>query len=302
MPAEVEKPTCFIAMPITTHAEEALRYGGDVEHWNHVMEAIFIPAAEAAGFAAVRPAAVGSHMIHGQIIQHLSQSDMVLCDLSGHNPNVFFELGVRTSLNLPITLVRDEHTSIPFDTSGLNTHQYASSLHAWDTVGEVKRLTDHLLASIESCGGKNPMWKHFGLTIAAEGPSDAVSSTDARTELLFEGMSEMRRELAIVRNIVGSNDAISRHSSSAVVPGGVSRLRDVSIDMAPALNAEFREVSRLADGTMRVSLKPVGDPLATNDLVMTASTLLAEAGFELAGVSGTDDLVNLTVRRRIMPQ
>jgi len=43
------KPTCFIAMPITTTDEVARRYN-DADHWTHVMEELFIPAIEAAGF------------------------------------------------------------------------------------------------------------------------------------------------------------------------------------------------------------------------------------------------------------
>lgn len=189
-------------MPITTHSEEAERYGGDAQHWHHVLETIFVPAIEQAGFQAIRPKASGSDMIHGQIIKHLYEADMVLCDLSGHNPNVFFELGVRTSLNLPVALVRDEHTSLPFDTSGLNTHAYASSLNGWDTVTEVARLTQHLRDSVTSCNGGNPMWRHFGLKIAAEGPSDMPSSADAQMTLMFEGMSELRAEMQQVRRSI----------------------------------------------------------------------------------------------------
>ncbi|WP_344341237.1 hypothetical protein, partial [Streptomyces rhizosphaericus] len=101
-----DKPTCFIAMPITTHEHEAKIYD-DPEHWDHVMEHLFVPAIEAAGYTAIRPAASGTDLIHSRIIQNLEQADFVLCDLSQSNANVFFELGVRTSLNKPIALVSD---------------------------------------------------------------------------------------------------------------------------------------------------------------------------------------------------
>ena len=57
------------------------------------MEQLFIPAIEAAGFEAVPPLSEGSEWIHAKIIQQLIQADMVLVDLSSHNPNVFFKLG-----------------------------------------------------------------------------------------------------------------------------------------------------------------------------------------------------------------
>lgn len=191
-----DKPTCFIAMPIATRDHEVERYDGDDEHWIHVMETIHVPAVEAAGFRAIRPVASGSHMIHGEIIKHLSFSDIVLCDLSSHNPNVFFELGVRTSLNKPVALVRDEHTSLPFDTSGLNTHQYSSTLRGWDIGDQIKSMAKHLRESDQSCRGGNPLWRHFGLTISADRPDAEVSSSDAQMQLMYEAITDIRGELA----------------------------------------------------------------------------------------------------------
>jgi hypothetical protein len=182
-------------MPITTQPEQVELYGGDDDHWTHVMESIHVPAVKAAGFRPIRPVTSGTQMIMGEIIKHLSKADMVLCDLSGHNPNVFFELGVRTSLNLPIALVKDEHTKIPFDTSGLNTHQYVSTLHAWHTDDQITAVRRHIEASSIGADGKNPMWQHFGLEITADRPKSDATSTDARIDLIFERVNELSREL-----------------------------------------------------------------------------------------------------------
>lgn len=201
MTTDTATQTCFIAMPITTHEDEAKRYGDDVDHWTHVMETIHVPAVRAAGFEPIRPVVSGSYLIHGEIIRHLSTADMVLCDLSGLNPNVFFELGVRTSLNLPIALVKDEHFSLPFDTSGINTHSYASSLRGWETPGEITRMSQYLKDSVVSSAGSNPMWRHFGLMIAAQGPESVETSGDARMELMFESVNALRTEVATLSRL-----------------------------------------------------------------------------------------------------
>lgn len=182
-------------MPITTHEDEAERYGGDTDHWLHVMETIHVPAVKAAGFEPIRPVVSGSYLIHGQIIKHLETADMVLCDLSGLNPNVFFELGVRTSLNLPIALVKDEHFSLPFDTSGINTHSYSSALRSWDTLDEIAKLSEYLKASVVSSDGSNPMWRHFGLTIVARTAEPTESSADAQLALVYESVNALRQEV-----------------------------------------------------------------------------------------------------------
>jgi hypothetical protein len=181
-------------MPVSTRSAESDLYG-DPDHWHHVIESLFVPAVQAAGFRAIRPVASGSHLIHGSIIRHLSDADLVLCDLSSHNPNVFFELGVRTSLNLPVALVRDEHTDLPFDTSGINTHSYDSRLRGWDIEEQRSALTEHLGESTRSCGGENPLWRQFGLTIRAHEPDTQASPLEAKIDLLTGHIAVLQARL-----------------------------------------------------------------------------------------------------------
>lgn len=188
------KLTCFIAMPVTTSDEHAKIYD-DPEHWAHVQDHVFVPAVEAAGFTPVLPVSQGSSLIHADIVRNLMTSDMALVDLSSHNPNVFFELGVRTAANRPIAVVRDDRTSIPFDMSGVNMSRYKSRLNPWETDSEIENIRAHLLSAVETCNGSNPMWERFGLEFKAEQPSTDESSGDAKLDLMFEQFNELRREL-----------------------------------------------------------------------------------------------------------
>ncbi|MEV7875186.1 hypothetical protein [Microbacterium sp. NPDC089188] len=296
MPAADEKPTCFIAMPITTHEHEAERYGGDLDHWIHVMETIFVPAIERAGFEAIRPAAKGSHMIHGQIIKHLSSADMVLCDLSSHNPNVFFELGVRTSLNLPIALVKDEHLNIPFDTSGINTHSYDSALNGWDIQSEVVKLAAHLEDSVESCDGRNPMWRHFGLTIAADGPSGPANASDAQLALMFEDMSEMRREMQLLSKRTSVRDETAPEASNPHTSSRVKDLAELGVDLSLVLGLPYssgrRKTAKTYSLTFDNPTKAVISPSHADEI----ETALRRRGFALLQAhSGVDEL-EITIR------
>jgi hypothetical protein len=214
-PAETAKkrPTCFIAMPITTRPAEADLYG-DEDHWSHVMESLFVKAIEAAGFEAVRPVAQGAHLIHGQIISHLSRADLVLCDLSSHNPNVFFELGVRTSLNLPIALVRDSHLDLPFDTSGINTHTYSHSLRGWEIEGEKEKLAAHIRDSAASCKGTNPLWRQFGLSIRAQEPDASESPLQAKVDIIADRLAQVQRRLDEDAHGREDDDLLERHGTA----------------------------------------------------------------------------------------
>lgn len=213
------KPSCFVAMPITLRAEDLDTYDGDADHWSHVMESLFVKAIDEAGFKPIRPVAKGAHLIHGLIIRHLSTADLVLVDLSSHNPNVFFELGVRTSLNLPIALVRDEHTKIPFDTSGINTHEYNSKLRGWEILEEQQSLMQHIRDSVASCSGENPLWRQFGLTIRAEEPEANESPLEAKIDLLNDRVRGLQARLDDERDLRADLRAaeVERRLSEAAV-------------------------------------------------------------------------------------
>src|ERR1035437_4145732 len=114
-------PACFVVMPLTT-PKVYLEKHRDPDHFQHVLKYLFYPALTQAGYEVISPLSVGSELIHAGIIQNLEECELVLCDISSHNPNVFFELGIRTSLDKPVVLVKDKDTSaIPFDTSSINT-------------------------------------------------------------------------------------------------------------------------------------------------------------------------------------
>ncbi|NRB17796.1 MAG: hypothetical protein HRU33_09585 [Rhodobacteraceae bacterium] len=59
-----------------------------------------------------------------EIVQHLIKADMVITDLSGSNPNVFYELGIRHAVQKPCIMLSDWDKKPPFDISGINIIQY----------------------------------------------------------------------------------------------------------------------------------------------------------------------------------
>jgi len=61
-----------------------------------------------------RPGEIISH-----IIENLTTSDIVIADLSGRNPNVFYELGVRQAVRSNTILILEDLDDIPFDLRGL---------------------------------------------------------------------------------------------------------------------------------------------------------------------------------------
>jgi len=185
-----EHKTCFVAMPVTTPTSYAddLR---DDDHFSHVLKHLFTPALERAGYTVIPPKMFGAALIHAEIIRYLEQSDLVLADLSNHNPNVFFELGIRTSLDRPVVLVKDIRTAmIPFDLGTINVLNYDESLAMWTLDNEIERLAEHV-GNVPTDGSSgNAMWRYFGLTKRGD-PADA-GSLEAKVDLLLAEITKLR--------------------------------------------------------------------------------------------------------------
>lgn len=193
-----DKKACFIIMPITT--PDAFRdiYRDGKDHFHHVLDCLLIPAVEKAGYKAIPPSAKGSDLIHAEIVSNLETADLVLCDMSCLNPNVFFEFGIRTALNKPVCVVKDEHTKdVPFDAGILNHQQYKSTLEPWELEGEVEQLAEHLRQSGTRSEGQNTLWKYFGLKKSAEA-FEGGTDADSKLEYLRLQMDSIQEKLSMV--------------------------------------------------------------------------------------------------------
>jgi hypothetical protein len=86
---------CGIVMPIGTID------GCAESHWAEVLE-VLSETVEDAGF---EPNLVSNAeevgIIQKRIIQNLYENPVVVCDVSGKNPNVMFELGLRLAFDKP---------------------------------------------------------------------------------------------------------------------------------------------------------------------------------------------------------
>ncbi len=225
--------TCFIIMPITTPEHLIPIYSDDSDHFIHVLNHLFIPAVEKAKFTPIAPIAKGSDLIQAEIIKNIETSDLILCDISSLNPNVFFELGIRTALNKPVCYVKDDKTpSIPFDNSIVNHYSYDALLVPWTLDDEVDHLSQHISETWGKNNSSNSLWKYFGLSSIG-------------TPIVSKGIVEDRFELLNMKidSLIKSTDNLAKVNN---VEYEQKKRKEIDYELA-AINGEIAAIMDLID-------------------------------------------------------
>lgn len=115
-----DKKICFIVCPIGEENSETRKNSDKL--FTHLIE----PVCTELDFECIRVDKLNNpNSITSDILNYLKTADLVIADLSEHNPNAFYEIGYRQALNLPIIHIKNKNTSIPFDISSLRTFDYS---------------------------------------------------------------------------------------------------------------------------------------------------------------------------------
>jgi len=259
------KPKCFVIMPITTPASFVEAYS-DSDHFAHILQHLFMPAIEKAGFDTISPKSTGSNLIHADIINNLSNSELVLCDMSILNPNVFFEFGIRCALDKPIALVKDDKTEIiPFDTGIINFHTYCST-PTWNFSEEIERLSKHIKDSYEKSKGRNALWKYFGVDQIGAFSPETITSDD-KLDFIIQKLSENKvlidpRESAFTK--------LSRQEKNILLLVSEGKT-----------NRDIANILELGEGTTRNYLSSVLDKLGLSNRAEAAAYAISNGLREL---------------------
>lgn len=122
--------SCFVIGPIGSSLAPMGSPGRKVyEDALEVLEQVIAPACAAVGLTAVRADAISATGdLTEQIFRHLRDDEVVIADLTGANPNVMYELGLRHTVD-KLTIQLGEYDSLPFDIGSIRTIQFSRSPH-----------------------------------------------------------------------------------------------------------------------------------------------------------------------------
>lgn len=156
---EVLKETCGVVMPISAID------GCSEAHWGEVLS-IVSDAIEEAGFEAnLVSNADDVGIIQKRIIQNLYLNPVVVCDVSGKNANVMFELGLRLAFDKPTIIIKDDKTTYSFDTAAIEHLEYPRDLR-FSKITEFKQKLSEKIKATHEKATSDPEYttflKHFG--------------------------------------------------------------------------------------------------------------------------------------------
>jgi hypothetical protein len=122
--------TAFVIMPfVERDPKHAIGF------FPEVLRSLITPAAKDSNFNVKTANRQGSDLIQSTIVNDLLEADLVVADLTEHNPNVMFELGMRMAADKPVVLIKALGTGPLFDIDNmLRVFEYSPNL--WQTTIE----------------------------------------------------------------------------------------------------------------------------------------------------------------------
>lgn len=245
---QVESKSCFVIGPIGSSlapvgSEARKTYEDALE----VLEQVIAPACAEVGLLAVRADAISaSGDLTEQIFRHLRFDDVVIADLTGANPNVMYELGLRHTVD-KLTIQLGEFDSLPFDIGSIRTIQFSRSPHG--LVQARNKLVQALSVGLADGGDLLPATRIWS---ASQSPSSAVvvvaddsSESDEDGLGVFEQMAEVEQllpELAEITNAISLQVTELGNRAQPLGP----EIEELNLQNAPT-SARLSLIARFAD-------------------------------------------------------
>lgn len=241
---QTTKATCGIVMPIAAMGDNYT-----VDHWRRVRK-IHQRAIEMAG---LEPKLVWENsevdVIQSAILQNLYENDVVVCDVSGLNPNVMLEAGLRLSTKRPTVIVTDRVVKPPFDISTIGYIDYQKDLEYNAIEDFIKNLSEKIVAVNESYASGN--YKSFVEQFKFETVDPQTVSVPADEYLADQIQSLTTAVARIERNLRGEVAPSSRRRHqvlrmTADLTSEIAANTEADIDSRPEF--EISAVSKNEDG------------------------------------------------------
>ncbi|MBA4375695.1 MAG: hypothetical protein C0401_05925 [Anaerolinea sp.] len=192
---------------------------------------IYCPAIKAANLEPFRTDDLyRPSMIINDIWSYTKKAKLILADLSGKNPNVFYELGLAHGIAKPVILISESINDVPFDLRALRVILYDKNNPDWGLL-----LKNNIINSIKEV-----------LQSPLEAVLPAFLNVDAKSKTI--NVSEQEKAILEMRNEI---DVLKREllsTSSRDFRFAHTRLSDYEVD------AKFEDLMRTGSSFEKIAM------------------------------------------------
>ena len=230
------EPTCFVICPIGKEGSE-IRKRADI-----LFDLVIEPSCDKFNLKPLRADKIATTgIITTKVIRHLRDAEIVIADLTGHNPNVFYELGIRHSLRKPAILIKSAIDTKPFDIQNINIIEY-NSLEDQQEIKGLKRRVQDFLSSIIQCPDE-----------LDEPLGDMLSEYFAEEAGLTHTLSKIQKDICGVRDLIVNNldiEGIDKNRINAQYLDGEDRAFDALTEATKRAKKEIRSSRFFPDSVL----------------------------------------------------
>jgi len=229
--SRITEKVCFVIAPIGDEGS-ATRKRSDTL-FKHVIEAAVRPL----GYKAIRADMLGKPgLITNQVISHVLESPLVVADLSGANPNVFYELAIRHAIRKPLIQLIQQGETLPFDVHGMRTIPVDVDVGiASAAKDEVKRQAEYLEANPDNIDSP------IGNALALGSSNDIVVRSIGK---MLDILSELRQS---VDKLWEAKPLILQSSSDAFLTSLLGSSPEYLADSMKGYLSELHRTNRSED-------------------------------------------------------
>lgn len=142
--------------------------------------------------------------ISHQVIRHILEDDIVIANLTGLNPNVMYELALRHAARLPVIIIAESGTILPFDIADERTVFFVNDMAG---VEEFKpRLSDAISDALKSSEITNPVYR----VVATKIIRDLQTTSDADKFIVSQLNDIQERIVSFSRQQQVSSNPVSK--------------------------------------------------------------------------------------------
>ena len=194
-----DKKICFVIAPIGEEESE-IRKRSD-----QVLKYIIEPAVNEYGYNPIRADQISEPgLITSQMIQHIIDSPLVIADLTGRNPNVFYELAIRHAIRKPLIQIIEKGEQIPFDVAGTRT--ISVNYRDLDSVANAKAEINRQIRAVT----KDPSRVYSPISMALDLQNMRSSDNLEQRSLadIIEGVSEIQTGILNIQSDLASESVL----------------------------------------------------------------------------------------------